>query len=259
MREIEMITRAGDFALKSVDVAKREVVGTITTNALDRYHEVVEPGGAVLENYRKNPVVLLNHNSFDLPIGKNLWIKPEGSGLLALTKFASTMQGDDVLALYEQGIMKAWSIGFKPLKWEDATQSEEAYSRKYTEWELLEYSAVTIPANPEAVTNALAIAHTPEIRKVLESEMEAYRLRDEIHGLVLQAEELPKVKESIENLAKQLQEMEIKLNVLLTFSEPDTIIETVKENRPGMSAKEASDLIARTVVETLGAYGVRVK
>ena len=49
-------------------------MATINTDAVDRYMTVVDPSGAQLENYRKNPVVLFNHGDGSTPIGKNLWI-----------------------------------------------------------------------------------------------------------------------------------------------------------------------------------------
>jgi phage head maturation protease len=45
-------------------------------------------------------------------------------------------------------------VGFVPLRWEDGTQ-QSAYRRKFLEQELLEVSAVSIPANPNALALAL--------------------------------------------------------------------------------------------------------
>jgi HK97 family phage prohead protease len=159
--------RGGEFILRDAVPAQREIVGMITTNSVDRYGEIVEPDGAALESYRKNPVVLLNHKNWGLPVGKNLWIKTEGNGLLAKTRFADTSEGIDTFRLYDQGFMKAWSIGFLPLTWEDGTAAA-GYRRKFTRWELLEYSAVTVPANPEAVSRALDCIESPRIREELE-------------------------------------------------------------------------------------------
>ena len=275
-----MQTRSGEFLIKEIDAAKREVVGVISTNAIDRYHEVVEPSGVRLDNYRKNPVVLLNHNSFGLPIGKNLWIKSEGNGLIARTKFAETALGDDVLALYEQGVMKAWSIGFMPIKWEDGS---ETVRRRFTEWELLEYSAVTIPANPEAVTNALSIVHSSEIRSALEHEMDIIGLRQEIAELVRASETSRELEERIKSLASRIDDIELMSSVYSRLmandgdddgSDDDEDEAPAKEQHavqevpitnshtpvhpsPGMSARDLQVLVTRTVAETLGALGLK--
>src|SRR6476661_8057822 len=46
------------------------------------------------------------------------------------------------------------SVGFIPIRWENGTD-KTAWSRKYLEQELLEVSAVGIPANPNALMLAL--------------------------------------------------------------------------------------------------------
>src|SRR5436190_14516400 len=58
--------------------------------------------------------------------------------------------------------LQAASVGFIPLKWEDSEPTpnhnlnpNQAWARRYTEQELLEVSAVGIPANPNALTLAL--------------------------------------------------------------------------------------------------------
>jgi hypothetical protein len=52
--------------------------------------------------------------------------------------------------LYKGGFLSAVSVGFIPKKWENGSQ-EVGYRRKYMEQELLEVSAVGIPANPNAL------------------------------------------------------------------------------------------------------------
>jgi phage head maturation protease len=56
-------------------------------------------------------------------------------------------------ALYQGRFLNAVSVGFIPLRWEngDARTGQPAFRRRYLEQELLEVSAVGIPANPEAL------------------------------------------------------------------------------------------------------------
>lgn len=206
-----ILTRASDFEIRELMPATREIVGVITTNTVDRYGEVVEPNGARLANYRKNPVVLLNHMTWGLPIGKNIWIKPEGNGLFAKTQFADTAEGFDAFTLYEGGFMKAWSIGFLPMKWEDGQGNPDQPRRRFTEWELLEYSAVTVPANPDAVTNALTRCESPRIREALEAQKTFLNLEERVTGLISSIEtrdltiaELQEKLERIETLYERL-------------------------------------------------------
>jgi phage head maturation protease len=64
--------------------------------------------------------------------------------------------------LYKGGFLSGVSVGFVPLKWQEPSSSSSSSSsssdsprRVYIEQELLEVSAVAIPANP----NALALAY----------------------------------------------------------------------------------------------------
>ena len=56
--------------------------------------------------------------------------------------------------LYQGGFLNAVSVGFIPIRWEDGN-AEAGYRRKYLEQELLEVSAVCIPANPNALACGL--------------------------------------------------------------------------------------------------------
>lgn len=170
--------RAYTADVNDVDRAERTVTATINTDALDRYMTVVDPAGAMLDNYRKNPVVLFNHGDGDTPIGKNLWIKASKKKLIAKTRFLPAGMdetADKVFELYAAGFLNAWSVSFNPTEAgppspdEIRKRPELAQCRMmYRKWDLLEYSCVTVPGNPEATRQArkmgLALPHwTPEI------------------------------------------------------------------------------------------------
>ena len=124
---------------------------------LDRYQEVIVASGWRLDNYRKNPVIQNSHQYGDIifTIGQalNTWVS--GKDLLQTWKFASRENPFAKIArdLYRGGYLRAASVGFVPMRWENGTD-KSGYKRKYLEQELLEVSAVGIPANP----NALALA-----------------------------------------------------------------------------------------------------
>lgn len=139
------------------------IKAVISTNNPDRYDEIVNPKGARLDNYRKNPVVLFNHNSNIPPIGKNINIAVYENEIVALTKFANTQLAKDIEMLYKDGFMNAFSIGFIPNK----ADTNEKGQIVYNDWEMLEYSCVPIPANPEAISLALKSVQSPEIQTYL--------------------------------------------------------------------------------------------
>jgi hypothetical protein len=77
--------------------------------------------------------------------------------VVAETRFAKGVPfAEDIFQLYEQGILRAWSIGFVPRKARRLpSPGGAAPGLRIEEWDLLEYSAVPIPENPGALTVAL--------------------------------------------------------------------------------------------------------
>lgn len=129
----------------------RTLVVKITTSNPDRSSDVVNPQGAVLDNYQRNPVVALNHKYDGLAIAKTEQLEVTDDGILAKVKFPELGVydlADTVYELYKGGFMNAWSIGFIPLESSD----RDGGGREFKKWELLEYSAVLVPDNPEALT-----------------------------------------------------------------------------------------------------------
>lgn len=138
------------------------IVSYITTNAKDRDNEIVDPKGAILDDYLNNPVVMYCHNYFQMPIGKCDGIKRDNKGLIAKTIYYDKGLGQEIFDYRKSGFPMGESIGFIPIEWkeynkdEDTPEAKEGVRRKYTKWILLEYSDVPIPSNPEALTIAVS-------------------------------------------------------------------------------------------------------
>jgi HK97 family phage prohead protease len=145
---------------------------TITTRGQDRHGDILEPGGAQVASFLKNPVVLWAHEHRSLPIGRVTSLGREGEALKAEVVFAETPFSREVYGLYASGFLKAWSVGFLPLEWE-VLEDEAGRFKGYhvRSWELVELSAVPVPANPEALTEALVkgLVGEPALRKSLEA------------------------------------------------------------------------------------------
>ena len=159
--------------IRSIDKEKFTITHIINTKVLDRHGTVILPIGVKVDNYLKNPVVLAIHNGNTIPIGRCIDLKVTDENIETTTLFNT----NDPIAMqffkaYEDGFMNAWSIGFMPLKWtafdeENYQDINQKYGLNITldqikdagfwgiyliyEWELLEYSAVPVPANPEAL------------------------------------------------------------------------------------------------------------
>lgn len=118
----------------------------ISTDHTDRHGEIVSQDGWQLENYFKNPVVLWGHESYQIPVGitDKLFIEVTDSvkKLVAEGRFAGHEFAQTLRQLYDAGMLKASSVGFIPLEYE---------GNKITKAELLEWSFVSIPANPFAL------------------------------------------------------------------------------------------------------------
>jgi len=145
---------------------ERAVIAYITTNTKDRDNEIVEPSGALLDDYRKNPIVLFGHNYRDLPIGKNLWIKADKKGLIAKTQYANHDIADRIYQYRKDGFPMAQSIGFIPVVVEDYDENHDEWRkngvrRRYKKWILLEYSDVPVPSNPDALQIAVSKGLVP--------------------------------------------------------------------------------------------------
>jgi hypothetical protein len=125
---------------------------------LDRYDEVIKASGWRLDNYVKNPVIQNCHQYGDIifTIGKALKTEVRGNALVQRWQFATDVNPMAKIAhgLYKGGYLNTSSVGFIPLEWSNGTKAGEP-ARTYLKQELLETSAVGIPANPNALALAL--------------------------------------------------------------------------------------------------------
>lgn len=134
----------------------REVDFLISDATEDRVGDTIDPAGWHLDNYLKNPVVLWGHDKRTPPIGKCTSLRVEPRGLFATVQFATAEEfplADTVYRLVKGGYLNACSVGFKPVRWE----FREDDGIDFKEQELLEWSVVTIPANPNAIAVARSI------------------------------------------------------------------------------------------------------
>ncbi len=142
---------------KSEAEESRTLVFTISTDSVDRHGDSVSIDGWTLENFRKNPVVLWAHDYRSMPVAKSLSEWVEGNKLKARAQFTPKEMSrfnDTVFEMYKQGFMSAVSVGFAPKKWVWAEADDRRFGIDFVEQELLEFSAVPVPANAEALIEA---------------------------------------------------------------------------------------------------------
>lgn len=151
------------------DAAGQPIIEFISSDeSLDRYDEVILASGWRLDNYRRNPVFQNAHRYADVlcTLGKALQTEVREGKLHQRVLFATDVNPIARIAygLYRGRFLNAVSVGFIPLRWEDgsaspgrhADASQPVWRRRYLEQELLEVSAVSIPANPNALQLACA-------------------------------------------------------------------------------------------------------
>jgi HK97 family phage prohead protease len=149
-------------------------VACISTAAVDRDGDVVLPEGLLRKNY-SGLTVFYNHDTA-LPLGAAQWVKKSGERILAKYRCTDKTQfGRDMFALAQDGVLNSYSIGFLPGEYSSATAEEmvrrpelKKARRIYRKWELLEFSLVGIPANPEATMLAISKKVAPETWAILQ-------------------------------------------------------------------------------------------
>lgn len=163
----ELTYKTLETSLKA-EPGERAVVARISTADVDRDGDVVLPNGLDHSDYDKNPVVLLQHDSGSLPIGTASEIRPTANAVMAKVTFAERPAAhptglewlpDTVLALFQQKVLRAFSIGFTiksaraPTN-KDLSRFGDDVRRVIEGWAMHEFSVVAIPANQ----NALAVS-----------------------------------------------------------------------------------------------------
>ena len=149
------VNKAGEFLSGSTFVLTSEEGG------YDRQGDivVVSKSAIKLDNFLKNPIALWMHDHDD-PIGVWENLRVEGKRLLGdlrLAEKGTSPEIDLMHGLLSQGILKAVSIGFKAIAYEAIYENDAFKGYKFTEWELLEASIVSIPANPQALAVAKSL------------------------------------------------------------------------------------------------------
>ncbi len=143
-----------DCGLRTVDSSSPCLDFISSDETLDRYDEIISATGWKLENYQRNPVFQNAHKYGDIifTLGKSLITEVRSGKLFQRIEFATDVNPMAKIAygLYKGKFLNAVSVGFIPVRWENGGAGD-AFQRKYLEQELLEVSAVGIPANPSAL------------------------------------------------------------------------------------------------------------
>lgn len=154
--------------VKQVEDERRVIRGIATSPTVDRVGDVVVPEGAIF----RGPINLHLYHKHDLPVGNVQFGKPTKAGI----PFEATIPGVKEDGTVRDRVNEAWhsvkyrllgavSIGFRAM--EDGVELLKSGGLKFTKWEMLELSLVSVPANPDAVIQSFKSADSAAIRSAL--------------------------------------------------------------------------------------------
>jgi HK97 family phage prohead protease len=170
-KDAGVIRAYSTFEIKSIDEDQRIFEGIATTPSTDRMDDVVVPEGAQF----KLPIPMLwqhARGSISDPVGQIVSAKVSSSGITVRGQMAKPQADypqplrDDLnkaWVLVRDKLVRGLSIGFNAI---ESSDIEGSWGRKFTKWDFLECSCVTIPANQDAnIQTVKSIAHAEEMAR----------------------------------------------------------------------------------------------
>ena len=242
-----------EIFVEAVDLGERQVQFTISKEVEDRDGDILRAGGVDFTNYEKNPVFLGFHNSRDFPLGKTIKYWVEGNSVKAIVYFPTIEElssdpknasekarlCDFCYRCYKTGMLNAVSVGFIPLEW---TERKDGYD--ITKWELLEFSAVAVPANQDAIAEAVKSFGDEFAKGFITEEKSGKRISaatKEILGKIKACgDEIEKCRGTLKGIVKTMNELLEELDDAedeLTGEEPEP-----EENPGNDDSKKSFDL-----------------
>lgn len=158
---------------------------TLSTAKRDRHGTVILPTAWDVRNYNKNPIVAWMHHTSDdywlmrasdpddiIGYGSAQVQENELVGRLFFEPEDINPQAEKIRKKIDFGSIRAVSVGFQHVKghWGIEEDGEDTGTYYFDQVELLEFSVVTIPSNPEALKKSWAemlekIAPKPKIEE----------------------------------------------------------------------------------------------
>jgi len=145
------------FQIKAVQEDERIIEGIASTGRPDRMSDVVEPRGIVYAL----PVPFLLDHDHKAAVGEVESLDVSDTEIRFRARIAKIAEDgpaktltDNAWSLIKAGLRKSVSIGFRPLDRERINGG----GYRFKSWELLELSAVSVPAQPDARVTATRAA-----------------------------------------------------------------------------------------------------
>lgn len=155
-----------DANVEYKDGHEKRVIKYVCSDAsVDRAGDIIKQDGWLMDNFRKNPVIMPMHDYSDFPIGVSIRTEVVEDKLKMNVMFATkdmNPKADMAFKMAKAGIMKAGSVGFAPIKFhipDDDERKEFDMNEQggiiFDKQELLEFSPCGVPANANALTESI--------------------------------------------------------------------------------------------------------
>lgn len=169
-------TKTKNIATTETQVSGDTLSFIASKEVIDRDGDIIFVDGIDTKEFEKNPVFLWGHDLSSLPIGKvtSIQKRTDSNGVKELAisvEFHNSEKAQEIKGMYVNGFLNGVSVRILPTKY-DSYKSEAGKGLKFIESKLLEVSAVTVPANQEAL-----------IQKALEQALEIKRMNKQIGEL----------------------------------------------------------------------------
>ncbi|WP_435624481.1 hypothetical protein [Flagellimonas sp.] len=166
MKVNKEVNRAIGIEVLSVDEEKRSIDFVLSSEAVDSYKTVFKSDKWRMARYNANPVVTFNHDDYssdpDSVIG-TAEIRFEGGKMIARAFFEDNEpdgdrneKADKIYRKAKKGTLRGASIraAIYEARYGDKNKGEDEEVLYFEDQELIAWSIVTIPSNPEALSRS---------------------------------------------------------------------------------------------------------
>jgi HK97 family phage prohead protease len=191
-----------------------------STEKVDRDGDIIMAEGWNLKNYKKNPVVLINHqrpaDAVSYAKTKKVWVDKNTKSLMFDIEFPPpevSSVGDSLYKWFKWAGAGATSVGFLPNRTKTTYRENKdgTRTRVFNEQDLLELSLVSTPANATALMTNKSLEDAVEAKVIDDLELNELKKWFDTLEPVEEDEkdkEIEELKAQLEELKSQVEEQE---------------------------------------------------
>lgn len=243
--------------VRSMGKKEGTLIGAIGSTATpDRYGEIVDQETWDLKSFKKNPILLWAHNSRLPPIGRVTKSKVVDGKLVFDAEFDMADEfAAGIYRKYKDGFLNAFSVGFIPKTFLSEDEKGKILKNPILkDNELLEISAVPVPANPEALNN---LSMRSFATKEWDDIIKEFAEEKEVEGET--TEETTDAVEETATVEEEKEEEETTTEEVETEKEIDAIADRVSQKLAPTLTKLISDLVKPKAEEKGGNDSIPTK